>query len=170
MCCHDHMYSCLQWHVLLHFPIFYCSGALDMIHLSCRIIPLLSVSPSRHIQAIDLLCFALTGSHWQICPCHWHMWSIGPISWMWMWYTFGSQGMIWWWIPCSASNHLQNSPQEMSFIFWHRLSMCCLPPRFMTDTLAQLYCEGHLPKHIGARSPFYLPSDLPLLWVLLYAI
>ncbi len=47
--------------------------------------------------------FALTGSHWQIRPWHRHMLSIGPISWMWMRYIFGSQGMIWWWILHWAS-------------------------------------------------------------------
>ncbi len=98
-----------------------------------------SVSPPWHIQAIDLLCFALTGSHWQMCPWHRCILSIGPISWMWMHYAFGSQGMIWWWMLCSASSNLQNSPQEMSFIFWHRLSTCCLPPSFMASTLEQLY-------------------------------
>ena len=46
---------------------------------------------------------------------------------MWMHGIFGSQGMIWWWILRSASSHLQKSPQEMSFIFWHRLSIACLP-------------------------------------------
>ncbi len=51
--------------VQLQFPIFYCPGALAMIHLSCQIVPLLSLSPPQHIQAIDLLYFALTGSHWQ---------------------------------------------------------------------------------------------------------
>ncbi len=51
--------------VLLQIPIFHFSGALAMIHLPYQIIPLLSVSPPQHIQAIDLLCFALTGSHWQ---------------------------------------------------------------------------------------------------------
>ncbi len=92
--------------VLLHLPLFYCSGALAMTHLSCCSIPLLSVSPQQHIQVIDLLCFALTGSHWKMCPWHRHMLSIGPIGWMWMGYTFGSQGMIWWWILCSAPSHL----------------------------------------------------------------
>jgi hypothetical protein len=41
--------------VLLHFHIFYCSGALAMTHLSCRTIPLFYVSLSQHIQAFDLL-------------------------------------------------------------------------------------------------------------------
>jgi hypothetical protein len=54
--------------VLLHFHIFYCSGALAMTHLSCRTIPPFSVNPPQHIQPIDLLCFALTGSHWQMYP------------------------------------------------------------------------------------------------------
>ena len=31
---------------------------------------------------------------------------------MWMHGIFGSQGMIWWWILCLASSHLQKSPQE----------------------------------------------------------
>ncbi len=125
--------------VLLHFNVFYCSGALAMTHLSCRIIPLKFVSLPWHIQAINLLCLALTGSHWQMCPLHRHMLSIGPISWMCMRYTLGSQGMIRWWILHWASKHLQNSPQQISFIFWHRLSTCCLPPSLMTNNLAQLY-------------------------------
>jgi hypothetical protein len=40
--------------LLLQFLIFYRSGALAMIHLSCRTIPLLSVSQPRSICAIDL--------------------------------------------------------------------------------------------------------------------
>ena len=75
-----------------------------------------------------------------MCPWHRHMLSIGPISWMWTCSTFGSQGMIWWWILRPTSSHLQKSPQEMSFISWHRLSTFCLPPRFMTNTLAQVHC------------------------------
>ncbi len=51
--------------VLLKIPIFHFSGAHAMIHLPCQIVHLLSVSLPQHIQAIDLLCFALTGSHWQ---------------------------------------------------------------------------------------------------------
>jgi hypothetical protein len=66
--------------MLLYFPILYCSGALAMTHLSCHMIPLHSVSLPWHIPAIDLLCLALTGSHWQMCPWHRHMLSIGPIS------------------------------------------------------------------------------------------
>ena len=55
--------------LMLQFLIFYCSGALAMIHLSCRTIPLLSVSQPRYIWAIDLLSLTLTGSHRQMCPC-----------------------------------------------------------------------------------------------------
>ncbi len=125
--------------VLLHFHFFYCSGALAMTHLSCCNVPLLSVNPPQHIQAIDLLWFALTGSHWQMCPWHRHMLSIGPISgcectislvhkaW------FDDKFFI---EPLSC---LQNSPQEMSFIFWHWLFTCCLPSSLMTNNLAQLY-------------------------------
>ncbi len=51
--------------ILLKIPIFFFSGELAMIHRPCQIIPLLSVSLPQHIQAIDLLCSALTGSHWQ---------------------------------------------------------------------------------------------------------
>ncbi len=36
-------------------------------------------------------------------------------------------------------SHLQNSPQELSFIFWHWLSTCCPPPSLMAYNLAQLY-------------------------------
>ena len=125
--------------VLLHFYIIYCSAALEMTHLSCRIIPLFSVNPPGHIQAIGLLCFALTGSHWQMCPWYRHILSIGPISgcecaislvhkaW------FDDEFFI------EPLSRLQNSPQEMAFIFWHRLSTCCLPPSSMTNNLAQLY-------------------------------
>ena len=59
--------------LMLQFCIFYCSGALAMIHLSCRPTPLLSVSQPQHIWAIDLLRIALTGSHRQMCPWHMHM-------------------------------------------------------------------------------------------------
>ena len=55
--------------LMLEIPIFYCSGALAMIHLSCRTIPLLSVSQPRYIWATDLLSLTLTGSHRQMCPC-----------------------------------------------------------------------------------------------------
>ncbi len=54
--------------LMLQILIFYCSGALAMIHLSCRTIPLLSVSQPRYIWA-DLLSLTLTGSHRQMCPC-----------------------------------------------------------------------------------------------------
>ncbi len=147
--------------VLSHFHIFYCSGALAiMTHLSWCIIPPLSVNPPQHIQAIDLLCFALTGSHWQMCPWHRHMMSVLSVgcecaislahkAW------FDDEFFI------EPLSHLQNSSQEMSFIFWHQLSTCCLPPMFMTDNLA-LYREGHLPKHIRARSLFSTNWSTPI--------
>jgi hypothetical protein len=63
--------------MLLQIPIVLFSGALAMIHLPCQIIPLLSVSPPQHIQSIDLLCFALTGSHVLVpsdgCECAVHL-------------------------------------------------------------------------------------------------
>jgi len=55
--------------LMLQFLIFYCSGALAMIHLSCRTIPFLSVSQPGYIWATDLLSLTLTGSHQQMCPC-----------------------------------------------------------------------------------------------------
>ncbi len=112
--------------VLLLFHIFFCSGALAMTHLSCQIIPLLSVSPPRHIQAIDLLWIALTGSHWQMCPWHRHMLSIGPISWMWMRYIFGSQGMIWWWILHWASKS-STEQSSRNVIYLLALALHMLP-------------------------------------------
>ncbi len=125
--------------MLLQIPIFLFSGALAMIHLPCQIIPLLSVSLPQHIQAIDLLYFALTGSHWQCVHDKGICWVLVQSD--------GCECAV----PLvtrhvlmrnshSASSHLQNSPQEMSFIFWHRLSTCCLPPSLMTNNLAQLYC------------------------------
>ncbi len=92
-----YMHACCWRHAVV-FSIFYCSGGLAMTHLSCPMIPLIYVSPPQHIPAIVLVCLALTGSQWQTWPWHKHMWSIGLISWMWMRYTIGSQGMIWWWI------------------------------------------------------------------------
>ena len=62
--------------LMLQFLIFYCSGALAMIHLSCRTIPLLSVSQPRYIWAIDLLSLTLIGSHRQMCPCLRYMFSM----------------------------------------------------------------------------------------------
>jgi hypothetical protein len=59
---------------------------------------------------------------------------------------FGSQGMIWWWNLCSASSHLQKSPQEMSFIFWHQLSsFACLPglwPILLRKSIARVICPS----------------------------
>ena len=139
LCCHDHMHACLRRRaIVFSYLLLLRSTCHDPSFMSHDSPPF--CEPTMTHPAIDLLCLALTGSHWQMCPCHRHMLSIGPISWMWMCSTFGSQGMIWWWILRSASSHLQKSPQEMSFIFWHRLSKLCLPPRFMTDTLAQVYC------------------------------
>jgi hypothetical protein len=62
--------------LMLQFLIFYCSGALAMIHLSCRTIPLHSMSQPRYIWAIDLLSLTLIGSHRQMCPCLMYMLSI----------------------------------------------------------------------------------------------
>ena len=61
--------------LMLQFLIFYCSGALAMIHLSCRTIPLLSVSQPRYIWAIDL-SLTLIDSHRQMCPCLRYMFSM----------------------------------------------------------------------------------------------
>ncbi len=155
--------------VLLHFNIFYCSGALAMTHLSCCIIPLKFVSLPWHIQAINLLCLALTGLHWQMFPWHKHMSSIGPISWMWMRYTLGSQGMVRWWILYSASRHLQNSPQEMSFIFGHRLSTCCPPPRNDWHSCAALLL-GSFAQACTCKISTNYQLIYPYYWVCLYAI
>jgi hypothetical protein len=139
LCCHDQMRACLR---RLDVAISYLQllrSTLAMIHLSCRTIPLLSVSQPQYIWAIDLLSLTLIGSHRQMCPCLRYMLSmVLPVGCEYG--IFGSQGMIWWWILRSASSHLQNCPQEMSFISWHRLSKFCLPPRFMTNTLEQVYC------------------------------
>ena len=63
------------YNLMLQFLIFYCSGALAMIHLSCRTIPLLSVSQPRYIWAI-YLSLTLIGSHRQMCPCLRYMFSM----------------------------------------------------------------------------------------------
>jgi hypothetical protein len=45
--------------VLLHFHIFYCSGALAMSHLSCRIIPLLEETQRCQLYHYDVVVIQL---------------------------------------------------------------------------------------------------------------
>ncbi len=156
--------------LLLHFHIFYCSGALAMTHLSCRIIPQLPVSPPRHIQAIDLLWFALTGSHWQMCPWHRHTLRIDPISWMWMRYIFGSQGMTWWWILYWASKS-STEQSSRNVIYLLALALNMLPASQFND---QLSCTtlslGSFSQARMRKIPFLYQLIYPYFWVCLYAI
>ena len=66
----------LFYGLMFQFLIFYHSGALAMIHLSCRTIPLLSVSQPQYIWAINLLSLTFIGSHRQMCPCLRYMFSM----------------------------------------------------------------------------------------------
>ena len=52
---------------------------------------------------------------------------------MWMHGIFGSQGMIWWWILCLASSHLQKSPQETRNVIY------LLAPAIQTLPASQVY-------------------------------
>ncbi len=155
--------------MLLHFRIFYSSGELAMTHLSCRTIPFLSVSPPQHIQAIDLLCFALTGSHWQMCPCHRHMLSISPISWMWMRYIFGSQGVIWWWILHWASKS-STEQSSRNVIYLLALALHMMPASKFCDrhSCANLLL-GSFAQALMHKTPFLYQLIYPHYWVNLYA-
>ena len=156
--------------MLLHFHIFYCSGALAMTHLSCRIIPLLSVSLPWHIQAIDLLCFALTGSHWKMCPWHRRMLSIGPISWMWMRYIFGSQGVIWWWVLHWASkSSIEQSSRNVIYLLAPAIHMLLASHVYDRYSCATLLL-GSFAQARAHKIPFLYQLIYPYYWVCLYAI
>ncbi len=140
--------------VLLHFNIFYCSGALAMTHFSSRIIPPLSVSPPRHIQAIDLLCFALTGSHWQMCSWHRHMLSIGIplVHKAWLDDEFLVQPLVIYRTVLKKC-HLSSGTGSP-----HVACLQVLWPLLLRNSIARVICPSTY-----AQDPFSLPTDLPLL-------
>ncbi len=104
-----------------------------------------------------------------MCPWHRHMYSVGPISWMWMHYTFGSHGMFWWWILI-----------QPLVIYRTVLKICHLSSGIGSPHVAclLLYWATILGNSIDrvifpsmyAQDDYSLPTDLPYYWVDLYAI
>ena len=145
--------------LMLKFPIFYCSGALAMIHLSCRTIPFLSVSQPRYIWATDLLSLTLTGSHRQMCPCLRYMLS--------MVLSVGCECMVSLVHKAWFDDEFFLQPlriyktvvKEKSFIL-AMATVLCLPP-----SLEQCFCYGHFTHSTYAQDSIY-----PYFWVCLYAI
>ena len=146
--------SLKAWCCDLQFPIFYCSGALAMIHLSCRTIPLLSVSQPQYICAINLLSLTLTGSHRQMCPClRWMLvWSYQLDVYAWyLWFTRHDQMMN------SSFNLYASTKQPSRTIIYSGNGHSTVPASF---SRAMLLLGSFSPQHVCSR--LNLPTELIL--------
>ncbi len=159
--CHDHMHACLWRHAVensyLSLLWSTCHDPSSMPDYPSPFCEPATTHPSHWPTLLCLNWFTLA-----MCPWHRHMLSIGPIRWMWMCCTFGSQGMFWWWIliqPLVIYRTVLKKCHLSSGI--GSLHVACLPvwwPIILRNSIARVICPSTY-----AQDPFSLPTDLPLL-------
>jgi hypothetical protein len=90
------------------------------------------------------------------------MLSIGSISWMWMHYIFGLQGLIWWWILHSASkSSTEQSSRNVIYLLAPTIHM--LPASYVYDLYScATLLLGSFAQARMSKFFFLSQTDLPL--------